>query len=254
MFLVFFVLLIGGAFVPIVLFSSGETIGLDGLGVSRAHSNDSSLQRAIGSGRILTRAYIWFGWAAYCAWLALRFVSESGVVNPWVYFVTALVVTSVPIAYLHRRDQMSATSDEEHGQLQSSTNLWRVLLLVGCVSFLVAPQLMTVPYGWFAHAERQVTADFSREITQWLHAAQEGVIPSTQDSQPITPTAAHRVPPDASETIIRGHADEERHTANAGEELCEQEQPGQRDLESASETDGPCVSLAEPASRRAEGE
>ena len=246
MFLSFLVVLMLAATLPIVLFSTGEMVGLTGLTVPGANITGRPAQRAIGCARTLIQAYIWFGWGAYCAWLALRYASEPGVANPWVYYATALVVTSVPIAYLHHRDQMSAYSDEERVQLQQGTNLWRILLLFGCMTFLVAPQLMSQPYGWFTDAERQIAGDSTRAMTTGLHRAQEQIVPSTANGQPIVPQSAQPVLTDGPETVTSRRATGARQTADVGETRCAQEQLDGREPDSEREADDSCVSPAEP--------
>jgi len=42
------------------------------------------------------RAYVRFGWAAYCAWLALRYASAPEVASPSVYFVTVVAAEAGP--------------------------------------------------------------------------------------------------------------------------------------------------------------
>ena len=128
MFLGFLVLLLGGGVLPVFIFSTSDLVGLRGLAVDGPPAEASSSQRASTYGLALTRGYVWFGWAAYCAWLALSFAADITVANPWVYYFTALLATSVPISYLHLRDRMSAASDDERAGMQVATNMWRVLL------------------------------------------------------------------------------------------------------------------------------
>ena len=242
MFLSFLVVLMLVATLPVVLFSSGEMVGLTGLSVPGAHITGRRAERAVGCARTLIQAYIWFGWGAYCAWLSLRYASEPGVANPWLYYATALVVTSAPIAYLHHRDQLTACSDEERGQLQQGTNLWRVLLLFGCMTFLVAPQLMSVPYGWFAHVEHRVTGEPTRAMTKGLYSAQEQLIPSTADGPAAVPRTAQPAPTDAL-TMRRATGKSDAPTAE--QEPCEQELLEDRGPDDERPADGPCVSVTE---------
>ena len=244
MFLSFLAALLLVATCPIILFSSGEMVGLTGLTTPGASVSGRPAQRAVGFARTLVQAYIWFGWGAYCAWLALRYASQPGVANPWVYYATALAMTSVPIAYLHHRDQMSVHSDEERGQLQQGTNLWRVLLLFGCMTFLVAPQLMSRPYGWFTDAERQITGDSTHAITTGVRRAQEQIVPSTADGPPIVPQAAQPVLADAP-TTGEPRATGERDAAPAGGESCEEGQSQDRGADGERAADGLCVSPAQ---------
>ena len=67
--------------------------------------------------------------------------------------MTALFVTGVPISWLHLRDRLTLVSDEERTALQAGTNLWRVVLLFGCLCFILAPPLMSGPYGWLGRAQ-----------------------------------------------------------------------------------------------------
>ena len=100
MFLIFLVVSTSGAIICIALFSTVEIIGVPGL-AAPVHTPSSLRRRVAGTGQGLVRAYVWFGWAASCAWFALVFGSEPGTPNPWVYYVTAIAASGVPVVYLH---------------------------------------------------------------------------------------------------------------------------------------------------------
>ena len=123
MFVTFLALLIGGSMLPIIVFSSGELVGLVGLEIPSRPAEKSSLRRGIGYGRTFTQAYIWFGWAAYCAWLAIRFGVEPDIAYPRVYHLIALLATGLPVAYLAVVSRKYVSSDEERGQLQRGTRI-----------------------------------------------------------------------------------------------------------------------------------
>jgi hypothetical protein len=245
MFLTFLVVLMLAASLPIVLFSGGEMVGLTGLMVPGTNVAGRPAERAMGCARTLIQSYIWVGWGAFCAAEALRYASQPGVTNPWAYYATTLLVTSAPIAYLHRRDRMSACSDDERRTLQRGTNLWRVILLFVCMTFLVAPQLMSMPYGWFTRVERQIAGDSTHAMTTELHRVQEQIVPSTANGQTRAPEATHPVLADTPRMVTTGRAIGERDAAAAGEGPCEQEQPADRGPDGAGTANGPCVMPAE---------
>lgn len=189
MFLTFLAFLAGGAILPVVVFSTGQVIGLVGLSVPVQPVEGASSRRAIAYGRILMQVYVWFAWAAYCAWLALRFGAAPTVTNPWVYYVVALFATGLPVTYLHFNDVMSAGTADDHQELRAATNLWRTILFFACVIFLVVPTLMQGPYGWFAHAEQSVIGEAARHLSVPLRAAEHTLDPG--------PTHRLRTRPDA---------------------------------------------------------
>ena len=242
MFLVFFLALIGGAIIPVVLFSGGELVGVPGLVASAARSREARAERFTRYGRMVIRVYIWFGWAAYCAWLALRYASAPGVANPSVYLVIAVAATGGPIAYLHLRDRWGFTDDDERTRLQQSSNLWRVMLLFACGLFLIAPQLMSVPYGWFTRLDEQVSGETSRALTRDLHAAQDQIIPSAEHGQPFVPAATSPVLATARQIVTSLRWTGANPTATVGGAPCEREQRDRRD----SQLDGPCEDIVEP--------
>ena len=117
-------------------------------GSPRWDARISLQRRAVAGARLALQTYLWLGWAALCAWAALYFVAAPGVGNRWPYYVIALFATGVPISWLHLQNRRSLWSENEQTDLQAGTNLWRVVLLIGCLCFIVAPQLMSLPYGW----------------------------------------------------------------------------------------------------------
>ncbi len=156
MFLTFLVLLAAGAIVPIALFSSAEILGLTSVTRWQPAFGSVPMRRAASSGWALTQGYVWLGWAAYCTWVGLHFVLDPAVNNPWVYVALSILATTLPIAYLRVRDRPDEGSDEERRDLQRGSNVWRVVVLSSCICFWIAPQLMSVPYGWFAHFDPNV--------------------------------------------------------------------------------------------------
>ena len=80
MFFTFALQLAGGSVLPIFLLSVLEVplIGLVPLTLSPRDPTAGWRDRALSALRALTQTYIWVGWAAYCASLAISYVWE-----PW---------------------------------------------------------------------------------------------------------------------------------------------------------------------------
>ena len=156
MFLTFLVMLAAGAIVPIALFSSVEILGLTSVTRWQPASGSVPMRRTASSGWALTQAYVWLGWAAYCTWVGLHFVLDPAVNNPWVFVALSILATGLPIGYLRAKDRADEGSDGERRGLRRGANIWRVVVLCSCVCFWIAPQLMLVPYGWFAHFDPNV--------------------------------------------------------------------------------------------------
>ena len=151
MFLTFLVLLAAGAIVPIALFSTVEVLGLTSVTRWQPAFGSVPMRRAASSGWALTQGYVWLGWAAYCTWVGLHFVLDPDVNNPWVFVALSILATGLPIGYLRAKDRADEGSDGERRGLRRGANIWRIVVLCSCVCFWIAPQLMLVPYGWFAH-------------------------------------------------------------------------------------------------------
>ena len=245
MFLGFLVLLLGGGILPIVIFSTGEMVGLRGLAVDGRPAEASHWQRASAYGLALTRGYVWFGWAAYCAWLALSFAADVTVANPWVYYFTALLATSVPISYLHLRDRMSAVSEAERAGMQTATNVWRVLLLFWCLAFLLAPQLMRVPYGWFARVESSALGQAARGVTAEFGAAQRAAIPGSDYRLQIAEGETFSASPATSAAVTRGRLEGAKTPGTSAVAPCEQEPSDQR-VPGREDADRTCADRADP--------
>ena len=95
---------------------------------------------------------------------------------------------------------MGSDVDEQQTRLQQSSNLWRLLVLCTCATFLLVPQLMTLPYGWLAHVNRFVSGESGRPLAKQLLVGQEHVLPST-NARAITPLGTRSgTVPDATQT------------------------------------------------------
>jgi hypothetical protein len=244
MFITFLVFLIGGSILPIILFSSGELLGVVGLAVPSRPTEKSGFRRGIGYGRIAIQTYIWLGWAAYCAWLALRFGLEPDVEHPRVYHAVALLATSLPIAYLTLTSWMYAASDEERGQLHRGINLWRVLLFFGFCAFLVAPGLMNVPYAWLIHAQEVAVGDATPSIGGTLRAAESLLIPSSDHPPYIADRAEPVRVPGQSAFVIPKWRSGQGSGVESAVAPCDEE--GNEPLpEVGNEADDPCADEAE---------
>ena len=244
MFVTFLALLIGGSMLPIIVFSSGELVGLVGLEIPSRPAEKSSLRRGIGYGRTFTQAYIWFGWAAYCAWLAIRFGVEPDIAYPRVYHLIALLATGLPVAYLAVVSRKYVSSDEERGQLQRGTRLWRVLLFFGFCVFFVPPGLMGVPYGWLNHAQQAAVGHAMAGMSTTLRAPDGLLIPSS-DHPPSVADGAEpvRVPEQSALLTPRWWANR-RSGPESPVARCERE--GDEPLsEDGSEADDPCADEVE---------
>jgi hypothetical protein len=235
-----------GALIPITLFSGGEMAGMAALAVPGGNAGGRRSKGVLGHGWAIVQSYIWLGWAAYCAWVALSFASVANVENPWVYYLTALAATGAPVAWLHIRDRSTSTTDDELVQLQRGANLWRVLLLFCGMVFLIAPQLMAVPYGWFPQVERRLIGRSHLAVTQHLDAAQEHLVPPIESHAPIVPDARQGV----LFGVLTGAAHQIAGQGQAPpsiEDPCEKEHPRETGLESEGETDDrPCAITTAP--------
>lgn len=150
MFLSFLLRLLGGAVVPLFIFSVMEMsqFGLVALSFPR-FARRTPRELAIDGLRTLVQAYVWFGWAAYCVSLVLRYAYQPmAPYDPWVFYLTAALVANIPIVYIALRERTEAGSDEEQGRLRQGTNLCRAITMVGFFLFAVSPMLMATPYGW----------------------------------------------------------------------------------------------------------
>lgn len=190
MFLTFLVGLIGGSVLVAFVFSGLETFGVAALREPQVEASAPLPRRAVGSARSGLRAYVWLGWAAFCAWTAIYFVAAPDVTNPWPYYLTAVFATSLPVSWLHRREQMTLGSDEERTRLQEGANLWRVVLLFGCLCFILAPPLMGVPYGWLGRSQAHVAAQTLEGIGA-LSGQLGQAAAQTQPRQGVVPSEGH---------------------------------------------------------------
>jgi TPR repeat protein len=171
----FLLQLVAGSVVPLFVFSILEIpiLGIVALTFPQRDAKAPLATRAVSGLRSLVQAYIWLGWAAYCASLAIDYTSDPMVSQPWMFFVTALLVANLPIAFLKLKGKMGTESDDELGRLQEGTHLCRALTIVGFALFSLSPQLMAMPYGWLGVASNDVAVDAS--IEEVMEAAQRGV-------------------------------------------------------------------------------
>jgi hypothetical protein len=217
LFLTFLVLLLGGSVVPILIFSSSEMFGLTGQAVHRHEPGRPWKVRAALGAWSLAQGYIWLGWAAYCTSLALWHASDPAVRDPWPYYVTVLVAACVPVAYLHMQGRMSVGSDGDRERVRDETNLRRVLVFSGCLCFMIAPQLMSVPYGWSVHAAEYVSVNATAGVEGLVRTARSNV-PNTQLSFRIMPRQRHERS-DVWKAVTSWRADDDYDSVDAA--LCE---------------------------------
>ena len=203
MFLSFLLRLLAGAVVPLLIFSVMEMsqFGLIALTFPRLGQERTVRARALDALRGLVQAYIWFGWAAYCVTLAIRYSQLPTTTQaPWVYYLTAALAANVPIVYLAIRERMAASSDEERSRLREGTNLCRAITMVGFFLFAIAPSLMATPYGWILAPSQSYDVDMT--VEQLIEAAEQGA-PEAQHMLATMYSEGRGVSPSAAGSIKR---------------------------------------------------
>ena len=92
----------GGAVFPLFVLSvlSTPVFGVDALSLPKRGSGPIGLSVGLMLVRTSTQVYVWLGWAAYCASLALRYTSSPMVDNTAGYYGAAFLAANIPIAFL----------------------------------------------------------------------------------------------------------------------------------------------------------
>ena len=187
MYLSFLIQLIAGSALPILLFAILEMplFGLVALTFPLHDRNAPLKSHAIAGLHAFGQVYIWFGWAAYCASLAITIAADPRVSDPWVYYLTALFVANVPIAFLRVKEKMALDSEEELSRLRVGSNLCRAITVLGFALFCLTPQLMAAPYGWFV----EVRDDGARDDSIKANVEKVVQAPERVNRLPLTPSA-----------------------------------------------------------------
>ena len=191
LYLSFLIQLIAGSALPILLFAILEMplFGLVALTFPLRDRNAPLKSHAVAGLHACGQAYLWFGWAAYCASLTITIAADPRVSDPWVYYLTALFVANVPIAFLRVKEKMAVDSEEELSRLRGGSNLCRGITVVGFSLFCLTPQLMTTPYGWFVEVREEVRDDGAHDNS--VKANVEKVVQASErmNRLPLTPSA-----------------------------------------------------------------
>lgn len=174
MFLPFMLRLLGGAVFPLFLLSvlSTPVFGIDALSLPKRGTGPIGLSLGLMLVRTSTQIYVWLGWAAYCASLALRYTSSPMVDNTAGYYGAAFLAANIPIAFLALKESAVIETDEERSRMRSGAALYRTITSFGFVVFCIGPQLMLGPYGWIV--ERIIPSDERIEVAELLRAAALG--------------------------------------------------------------------------------
>ena len=228
MFLTFALRLAGGSVLPIFLLSILEVplIGLVPLTLSPRDPTAGWRDRALSTLRALTQTYIWFGWAAYCALLAISYVLDPGVTQRWAYFATAFVALNGPIAFLAIRERMTIHSDEEGRRLEAGTTLYRGLTVVGFAVFCMAPPLMHLPYGWLIGRYEGAALEMASNAEDLMRMADLG-IPRAQHTLGVRYRDGQGVPQDDTEALRLWRAAAEQGYDESQAQLCDVYAEGQ---------------------------
>ena len=153
MFQPFLLQLVAGAVVPLFLFSFFKTplLGPVGLAASSGPATGSWLTLGTQGLRVLAQLYIWVGWAVYCGFIAMAYLSVEGVAYPGAYLLTAFVLVNGPIAVLSAAERGLAESGGERQALRRRTLQFRAVTSIGFVMFCLSPSLLASPYRWFVN-------------------------------------------------------------------------------------------------------
>ena len=171
MFLPFLLRLLGGAVFPLFLLSvlSTPVFGVDALSLPKRGKGPLGLNIGLVTVRTLAQSYIWLGWAAYCAALALRYAASPWVDSPAAYYGSAFIAANLPITFLALKESAVTETDGERRQMQGGTAFYRIVTLTAFMIFCIAPQLMRAPYGWMV--QRIIPSDTRIEVAELLREA-----------------------------------------------------------------------------------
>ena len=174
MFLPFLLRLLGGSVFPLFLLSvlSTPVFGVDALSLPKRGKGPVGLSIGLMVIRVAAQTYIWFGWAAYCAALALRYTESPWVDNSIVYYGAAFIAANLPITFLALKESAVTESDGGRNRIQRGTAFYRVVTLTAFMIFCISPQLMRGSYGWMV--ESIVPSDRRIEVAELLREAIRG--------------------------------------------------------------------------------
>ena len=174
MFLPFMLRLLGGAVFPLFVLSvlSTPVFGVDALSLPKRGSGPVGLSVGLMLVRTSTQVYVWLGWAAYCASLALRYTSSPMVDNTAGYYGAAFLAANIPIAFLALKESAVIETDDERSRMRSGAALYRTITSFGFVVFCIGPQMMLGPYGWMV--ENIIPTDERIEVAELLREAALG--------------------------------------------------------------------------------
>jgi len=174
MFLPFLLRLLGGSVFPLFLLSvlSTPVFGVDALSLPERGKGPVGLSIGLMTVRFAAQTYIWFGWAAYCAALALRYTASPWVDNSMAYYGAAFIAANLPITFLALKESAVTESEGKRKRIQKGTAFYRIVTLTAFMVFCISPQLMRGPYGWMV--ESIVPSDRRIEVAELLREAALG--------------------------------------------------------------------------------
>jgi len=96
----------------------------------------------------LFQFFFWGAWAAYCALQATLYVADPNTTFHWLYYVSAFLAVSGPLAYLTHREMSTAGSADEAQRVWQGARWHSWFTRAAFIAFCIWPVSAAWSYGW----------------------------------------------------------------------------------------------------------